>query len=140
MKPKTYALAAAAVFAAETAFAIVHRALGDRYPSFTFGHAVVVDVGLAALWTLAALSMVFPHRASLVVGVLGTFASLAHGLLFCVATRQPIGVPFIFGAVLLAFCIKRGARAIGWKGLPKSHTPDAPSGLFNKNRRHAPHV
>jgi hypothetical protein len=123
MRPKTYARFAGVIFAAEAAFVFVHRAVGARYPTFSFGHDVVVDVGLGVIWSLAAISMFVPHRRSLAIAVPAMFLSIVHGILFCVATGTPVGVPFLVAAAVLAFLLRQGAPALGFRALPRELGP-----------------
>jgi hypothetical protein len=68
--------------------------------------------------------MFVPHRRSLVFAIPAVFLSALHGILFCISTGTPIGVPFILAAVALAFLVRRGAPASGFSGLPRATGPN----------------
>jgi hypothetical protein len=94
---------AAFLFAAQAAFAIVHRAAGGEYSGFTHVHSVVIDVGLAVIWGGAAVACAV-HRSwpAFVWMLVGSAVSLIHGFMFSIATGDHgpygVGIPFLVAA------------------------------------------
>ena len=56
MKPAVYGRLAALLFAAQAVFPIVHRAVGGEYWGFMHAHNVVIDAGLAFIWSVSAIA------------------------------------------------------------------------------------
>jgi hypothetical protein len=86
VKPFTFGRLAAATFAAEALFPIIHRAVGARYHGFTHIHDVVVDFGLAAVWLASALAGALgrPPRAFFVM-LAGASLSFIHFIMFSIS-------------------------------------------------------
>jgi hypothetical protein len=116
MRPARYAYVAGVLFAAEAAFAIVHRLAGGRYPGFTHTHDVVIDLGLAVIWSAAAVACLI-HRSwpAFVVAFVGSAVSVIHGVMFSVALthRGPygVGIPFLIAATVQFYCAVHDAPA-----------------------------
>ena len=113
MKSEHYAEIAAVVFAAEGAFAVIHRVTGGEYPHFEHVHNVAIDIALAAVWFAAAVAMLF-RKSFPVLFLAGTAiaVSLMHGLMMSVAfPGTAYGVPFMAAMVVLAMLLKRSLPA-----------------------------
>jgi len=116
MTPKGYALAAAVLFLAEVAFAVIHRAVGGHYFGFTRAYSVVIDWLLAAIWSASAVAaLVRRPKNALSLMVLGASASLFHGLLFNISASNRgmhgLGLPFLVAGGLQLFCVAQAAPA-----------------------------
>lgn len=116
MTPVNYARLAALLFAAETAFAVVHRLTGGVYPGYTNGYTVFNDVSLAVVWGAATLACLI-HRGwpGFVMLLVGSSASLMFGMLFSLASGKlvPIGVgiPFLVAGGGQLYMAVHAARA-----------------------------
>ena len=103
--PSIYSWVASATFAAEAVFAIVHRATGAEYPGFAHVHNVVIDLGLAAIWLIAAfVALLRRPTGALAFLLAGAATSFLHFLLFTIAStaRSPsiVGLPFLAAALV----------------------------------------
>jgi hypothetical protein len=116
VKPARHAQLIALLFAAEAAFAIVHRAVGGEYRGFTHTHNVVIDVSLAVVWIGSALAALL-HRGwpALFLTLVGASVSIVHGFMLSVALtdRGPygVGVPFLLAAAVQLYLIVHAAPA-----------------------------
>lgn len=116
MRPVRYAYVAGVLFAAEAAFAIVHRLAGGRYAGFSHIHDVVIDLGLAVIWSAAALACLI-HRSwpAFVIAFVGSAVSVIHGVLFSIATTDHgpfgVGIPFLVAAAVQFYCAVHDAPA-----------------------------
>jgi hypothetical protein len=109
MSPKRYGQLAAVLFAAEAIFAIVHLALGAKYPHFTHSNNVVIDLLLAIVWTAAAVASLMPQTwPAPFVMMCGAALSAMQGFMFTVSTNDvgPVGVglPFFAAAAVQFYC------------------------------------
>jgi hypothetical protein len=126
MTPRTSALVAAPLFAAEAAFAIVHRALGGEYLGFTHGHNVVIDLGLAVVWGGAAVACAL-HRSwpAFMWMLVGSAVSLIHGVMFCVASGPHgpygLGIPFLVASGVQLFLWAHAGAAFLERPTPREH-------------------
>jgi hypothetical protein len=118
MKPQHYAEVGALIFAAEATFAVVHRLTGGEYAGFVHLHNVIVDVGLATIWLIAATAMMVRRTFPLLFAVvLGAFASLVHGVQFSIASPGMwFGFPFMLAAGVLMAMLRKSMPA--WKTQP----------------------
>jgi hypothetical protein len=117
MSPSTCARVAAALFAAQAIFAIVHRATGSGYRGLTHGSSVVVDLGLTVIWLAAAVAgLVRRSGLALVMMCVGAMVSLIHGINFSVSTSSHgpygVGIPFVFAAIAETYLIARAIPAL----------------------------
>lgn len=103
MKPAHHAEVAAIVFLGGVAFAVTHLVSGAHYGHFVHLHNVIIDVGLATIWSAAALaSLVRRTFASFLAVVAGTAVAHIHGFLFSVAAPGTgAGVPFLIASSVL---------------------------------------
>lgn len=126
MKPSTHARIAAAIFAAQACFPILHRATGGRYAGFTFVHDVIVDTGLAAIWLAAVLAGVMhrPPRAWFVL-IAGMGLSVIHGIMYSIATSvdgpRGAGIPFLVAAVVEGYFVANAAPAFRSRRAQREH-------------------
>jgi hypothetical protein len=114
LSPKRYALLASVLFAAQAIFAIVHLAVGARYPSFTHAYSVVTDVVLAVSWATAAVASLRPLTwPAPFLMMWGAAVSAMWGFLYTVATNDTgpmgIGLPFLAAAGVTVYCLFRAA-------------------------------
>ncbi|HEX8793165.1 MAG TPA: hypothetical protein VF765_19610 [Polyangiaceae bacterium] len=116
MKPATAGRVAAATFAAEMLFPILHQALGGRYTGFTHVHDVTIDTGLAVIWGASAIAGLVqrPDRAFFVM-LAGTAVTFIHFVMFSLSTgiRGPyaVSLPFLALFPLQAWLVVRSAPA-----------------------------
>lgn len=116
MKPATAGRVAAATFAAEMLFPILHQALGGSYTGFSHVHDVTIDTGLAVIWGASAIAGLVqrPDRAFFVM-LAGTAVTFVHFVMFSVATgiHGPYGVslPWLALFPLQAWLVCRSAPA-----------------------------
>jgi hypothetical protein len=113
MRPQLASTAAALVFVALAAFAIVHRAVGGNYWGVTPAGNVVVDVMLAVVWLAAAAAAVLRRGFPLYfLAMSGAAVALIHGLMFSVVSRGTgAGVPFLVAAVAITLLLTRSRSA-----------------------------
>jgi hypothetical protein len=114
VSPKRYALVAGVLFAAQAIFAIVHLAVGGRYPSFTHAYSVVTDVVLAVAWATAAVASLTPLTwPAPFLMMCGAAVSAMWGFVYTVATNDSgplgVGLPFLVAAGVEFYCIFRAA-------------------------------
>ena len=114
MSPKRYALVAGVLFAAQAIFAVVHLAVGGRYPPFTHAYSVVTDVVLAVVWATAAVASLTPLTwPAPFLMMCGASVSAMWGFVYTVAANDysptGIGLPFLAAAGVEFFCIFRAA-------------------------------
>lgn len=110
LRPKHYAWIAAVLFAAEMAFAVIHRATGARYHGFSRGHDIVIDLGLAASWGAAAVAcLVRAGWPAICLALWGGLVSVIHGFMYSIALTDtgPHGasVPFLIAAAVQLYCV-----------------------------------
>ncbi|MFO0664004.1 MAG: hypothetical protein U0174_08635 [Polyangiaceae bacterium] len=114
MKPHHYTLIAAFILATEGAFSIVRLLTRMEYPTIAPVAGAVVDIGLASLWVTGAVAALV-HRTlfAFFVVMAGAFMSLVHAAMFSIVSPSTgAGVPFLVGALAVAFCLKRSVK--GW--------------------------
>ncbi len=127
-RPSTYALYAAALFALQALFPIVHRLAGGQYHGYTHAFSAVVDVVLAALWIAAAVAGVV-RRSGLALAVMcvAAAATHVHGFLLSVSTSSHgpygVGIPFLVASGLEAFFLAQATPAF------RREAADEPSAL-----------
>jgi hypothetical protein len=114
MSPKRYAQAAAVLFAAEAVFAILHLALGGRYPTFTHASSIVIDVVLALVWIAAAVASLTPQTwPAPFLMMFGASVSAMHGFVYTVSTNDSgplgVGLPFLAAAAVQFYCTFKAA-------------------------------
>jgi hypothetical protein len=105
---------AGVLFAAQAIFAVVHLALGARYPSFTHAYSVLTDLVLAVAWATAAVASLTPLTwPAPFLMMCGASVSAMWGFVYTVATNDSrqtgVGVPFWAAAGVAFFCIFRAA-------------------------------
>jgi len=108
MTAKTWAKVLPSLFVAEAVYAVIHRATGGEYGTFTHAHNAVIDVALATIWSAAALAVAL-RTFTLPLGIIGTTASVIHGTLFCLASSSPDGLPFLAAGPLILVALIRSA-------------------------------
>jgi hypothetical protein len=107
---------AAATFAVEALFPIIHRAVGAGYAGFTHVHDVVVDLLLAMAWLASAVAGLLqrPPRAFFVM-LWGTAVTFIHFIMYSVSTGDhgPYGVslPWLALFPIQAVLVVRSAPA-----------------------------
>jgi hypothetical protein len=114
VSPKRYALVASLLFAAQAIFAVVHLALGAKYPSFTHASSVVTNVVLAVAWATAAVASLTPLTwPAPFLMMCGASISAMWGFVYTVATNDygptGAGLPFLAAAGVEFYCIFRAA-------------------------------
>jgi hypothetical protein len=127
VNPKRYALVASVLFGAQAIFAVVHLAVGAKYPSFTHAYSVVTDVVLAVSWATAAVASLAPLTwPAPFLMMWGAAVSAMWGFVYTVATNDVgptgIGVPFLAAAGVQLYCIFRAAPPL----TPVEPKPSAP--------------
>lgn len=116
MKPATAGRIAAATFAAEMLFPILHQALHGSYTGFTHVHDVTIDTALAVVWGASAIAGLVqrPDRAFFVM-LTGATVTFVHFFMFSVVTgiHGPYGVslPFLALFPLQMWLVVRAAPA-----------------------------
>jgi hypothetical protein len=116
MKPATAGRIAAATFAAEMLFPILHQALHGSYTGFTRVHDVTIDTLLTLMWGASAVAGLVqrPDRAFFVM-LAGTAVTFVHFVMFSLSTgiRGPYGVslPWLVLFPLQAWLVVRSAPA-----------------------------
>jgi hypothetical protein len=130
VSPRGHARLLALTFAAEAAFAIVHRATGTAYPGFSHVHDVVVDTGLAVIWTSSAVAALV-HRGwpAFFMILVGATVSIIHGVNFSIALTQRgpfgVGVPVLVAAAVQFYLAVHAAPAFFEARAPRAEQPAA---------------
>lgn len=107
---------AALLFAVQTLFPIVHRAVGARYMGFTHLYTVAIDIGLALIWGASAIAgLIQRPRHAFFVMLAGTAVTFIHFLMFSVITgaHGPRGasLPWLVAFAVQAYWTVRAAPA-----------------------------
>jgi hypothetical protein len=141
LKPRHYAEIAALIFAAQGAFAIIHRLRGAEYAGYVHDFNVVTDVGLAVLW-LAAATAAMLHRGSRAFDLtcFATLTSLVFGTMFSIASARGLGLPFMVAAVVLVVALRRSLPAwrlgAGSEARRSAQAPPIPGARLSWTARH----
>jgi hypothetical protein len=116
MQPARYARVAAAIFAAEAVFAVIHLAVGGTYRGSTRAFSVVTDAWIGVLWGASAIAgfVQRPWQGHFVM-FFGMLASIWHGVMISVllSGRGPygVGITFLAAGAVQAYCLWHAAPA-----------------------------
>jgi hypothetical protein len=90
------------LFAAQAAFAVLHRLFGTDYVRFTHAYNVAGELALACIWTAAAIAALVGRGGPAFIAVcLGAGASLTHGLMILAGTTSSMGTAHWLGVLFL---------------------------------------
>jgi hypothetical protein len=117
---RRYAGIATLLFAGQAVWAVVHLAIGGRYPGYKYVPAdVTIDSVLLLAWGLAAVATATRWSRLSLLPLAGCVASLAFGVLASVSIPFS-GIPFLLLGMAALYCVFR-AMPLFRRPIPAIH-------------------